>query len=145
MDTTLIRCENCGAANRIKINRKEKNPKCGKCKTALSIIKNPVDVTTASFKNEVISWPGFVLVDFWSPTCGHCMTLMPVLDDIAAERAGVLKVVRINVTTEQQLAAQFDIRGVPALFLFKGGKKINDLSGALPKPQLDSWLNSQIR
>lgn len=145
MDSALIKCNNCGAANRIILKRLEAHPKCGKCKSSISVEKSPIDVTTSSFKNEVLSWPGYVLIDFWSPTCGHCLTLMPVFDDIASERAGALKIVRVNVATEQKIAAQFDIRGVPALFLYKGGKKVNDLSGALPKAQLDSWLNSQLR
>jgi thioredoxin-like negative regulator of GroEL len=68
----------------------------------------------------------------------------PLLTQIAAEKAGMLKVVNINTQTEQLLAGQFGIRGVPTLILYKGGKKLRELSGAMPKEQLEAWIGDAL-
>jgi thioredoxin-like negative regulator of GroEL len=67
-----------------------------------------------------------------------------VLDQIAAEKAGFIKIAKVNTQTDQHLAYQFGIRGVPTLILYYGGKKINEISGALPKHQLEAWIHSSL-
>jgi thioredoxin 1 len=67
-----------------------------------------------------------------------------VLDEIAAEMAGIVKIARINAMTEQELARRFDIRGVPALYLYRGGSRIKDVAGAMPKAQLMEWIRSSV-
>jgi thioredoxin-like negative regulator of GroEL len=67
-----------------------------------------------------------------------------VLDQIAAEKAGIIKITKVNTQVDQHLAYQFGIRGVPTLILYQGGKKINEISGAMPKQQLEAWINSSI-
>ncbi|UCF87610.1 MAG: thioredoxin fold domain-containing protein [Nitrospiraceae bacterium] len=144
METVLLRCQSCGTVNRVAGGKLSLKPKCGRCKTVIDYPNRPVDVTASSFHHEVLSCPGAVLVDFWSPSCGHCQRLNPLLDQIAAEKAGMLKVVKINTQTEQFLAGQFGIRGVPTLILYKGGKKLRELPGALPKEQLDAWIGGSL-
>jgi thioredoxin 2 len=144
MESVLLRCQSCGAVNRVLKDKLSSVPKCGRCKKPLDYPHEPIDITTGSFKKEVLSSPGVVLVDFWSPTCGHCQRLNPVLDQIAAEKAGAIKIAKVNTKTDQHLAFQFGIRGVPTLILYKNGKKINEISGALPKHQLEAWINSSL-
>ena len=140
MNTILLRCRSCGTKNRVKVEKLRHRPACGKCKAPLSMPDCPVDAGASTFQDEVVNWPGAVLVDFWSPSCGHCVKLNPVLDQIAREKTGRLKVVKVNVQAEQHLAFQFDVRGVPFMVLYRDGKKAAELPGALPKAQLESWL-----
>lgn len=144
MDSVHLKCQECKAVNKIIKDKLKANPKCGKCKALITYPHKPVNITSGSFQNDVLSDPGLVLLDFWSPSCGHCVRLNPVLDEIAAENAGVLKIVKINVQEDQHLATQFGVQGIPALFLFNNGKKINNTSGGQPKDTLLSWIFSSV-
>lgn len=99
-------------------------------------------MTSGTFQDEVISHPGVVLVEFWSPSCGHCRTLHPVLEQIAEENAGVLKIATVNTGEETMLSTRFNIRGVPTFMLYRGGKKIQEMIGAMPKQQIEAWIRS---
>jgi len=120
------------------------HPKCGKCKNFLELRRTPIDVTLANFDREALSWPGAVLVEFWSPRCGHCMRISPVIDEIARERAGSLKVVKVNVDSEPVLGGRFGIRGTPTFILYRHGNRISDISGATPKEQLEAWIDASL-
>lgn len=144
MDTVLLNCRKCGAVNRVKKDKLRSVVKCGKCAASIDIPDRPVDATTASFTDEVLNFPGAVLVDFWSPGCGYCLRMNPALEEIASEYTGSLKIVKVNVQDEQSLAAEFAIRGVPALHLYNNGRRINELAGALPKQQLETWIRSNL-
>ena len=89
--------------------------------------------------------PGFVLVFFWAPWCAHCMGLFPIIRDFARQRAGVVKVATINTEQEQGLARSFVVMSVPRLTLFKHGRLLNELNGAVSSRQLDEWADYQIR
>jgi thioredoxin 2 len=143
-ETVLLRCPKCEALNRVKKSKLQDKPVCGSCKAELEFPNLPVQTDQARFYEEVLSWPGTVLVDFWSPTCGHCIRLNPVLDEIARENAGALKVVKVNVQNAPQLAAQFNVRGVPTLMVFQKGQKKNQIAGALQKHQIIQWIESSI-
>ena len=138
--TTILRCGKCQTLNRVQLEKLADRPKCGSCSSVITIPRSPMDATKDSFQNEVLRWPGSVLVVFWGPWCSHCRALFPVLDRIAAEKAGLLKIVKINVHSEQTLAAQFNILGVPSLFLYRNGARLRDISGALSYVQLLQWL-----
>ena len=99
-------------------------PKCGKCKTPLDVPRRPIDVTVADFDQEVLAWPGLVLLEFWTPWCGHCRMMAPVLDELAGERAGLLKVVKVNVDNEPSLGARFGIQATPNFSALPERKKI---------------------
>jgi len=143
-ESVLLRCGQCGAVNRVPSLRIAENPKCGRCRRYLEYARTPVDITTADFQREVVEWPGDVLVEFWSPRCGHCRTMIPIIDALAGERAGLLKVVRVNIDYEQPLAARFGIRATPSFFLYRQGNKLSDISGAIPKVQLEAWIDSSL-
>jgi thioredoxin-like negative regulator of GroEL len=120
------------------------HPKCGKCKVFLEFPKKPVEVTALNFDEEVLKWPGMVLVEFWSPRCGICLAIAPTIERLAQQKAGIAKVAMIDVEREMLLANRFDIRSTPVFFVFRNGTKIKDLYGALPRLQLEAWLVSAL-
>ena len=140
MDKVLVRCLKCDSINRVLHSKISQKTVCGNCKKELAFISAPVDVTASAFQKEVIKWPGVVLVDFWSITCGHCMKLNPILEEIAYAFRGVVKVVKVNAQTEQHLAMQFDIRSVPTLILYRYGVRLETTAGAMNKKQLEGWI-----
>jgi thioredoxin 2 len=140
----LLRCNSCGAVNRIPEDRIHDRPRCGKCKKPLEYIRFPVEGTAANFNREALQWPGAVLIEFWSPRCGHCLRVAPVLDEIARERSGRLKIVKVNIENEPSLGSRFQIRGTPAFLLFRNGIKLANTAGALPKVQLEAWIDSAL-
>lgn len=142
--TVYLRCSGCGVVNRLPGSRLMEHPRCGKCGNFLELRRTPVDATSANFDREALSWPGAVLVEFWSPRCGHCMRISPVIDEIARERAGSLKVVKVNVDNEPVLGGRFGIRGTPTFILYRHGNRISDISGAPPKDQLEAWIDASL-
>ena len=100
-----------------------------------------MNVNEATFAAEVEQAEGMVLVDFWAEWCGPCHMLSPVLAQIGAERAGTLKVVKVNADENQRVSMQFGIRSLPTMLLFKGGKPVAQLVGAVPKGRVEAWLD----
>jgi thioredoxin 2 len=139
-----LRCDNCGAVNKLPESRLLEHPKCGKCRSILELRRMPFDVTSGNFDRETLSWPGAVLVEFWSPRCGHCLKIAPVIDEIAREKAGILKVVKVNVDNEPALGARFGIRGTPLFILYRHGNKVGDIPGAPPEDQLKAWIDASL-
>jgi thioredoxin 1 len=95
-----------------------------------------VHVTDASFDQEVLKSPEPVLIDFWAPWCGPCRAIAPIVDDLANEYAGRLKVVKINVDDNPQTPARYGVRGIPNLLIIKGGQVKEQIVGAVPKGHL---------
>ena len=98
-----------------------------------------ININQANFQQEVINSDRPVLVDFWASWCGPCKMLSPIIDEIAAERSDI-KVCKINVDEQPELAGQFQIMSIPTLIVFKNGKVFNQTSGARPKNQILSML-----
>ena len=94
-----------------------------------------IHVTKENFQQEVLQSEKPVLLDFWATWCGPCRMVGPILDEIAAERADI-KVCKVNVDEENELAAQYGIMSIPTLMVFKGGEKTNQALGAMPKQQI---------
>jgi thioredoxin 1 len=101
-------------------------------------------VTDDTFEPEVLKADTAVLVDYWAEWCGPCKSIAPILDEIAKEYEGRLKVAKINVDENQQTPAKFGIRGIPTLMLFKNGNVEATRVGALSKSQLTAFLDSNI-
>lgn len=96
----------------------------------------PIIVTDANFQSEVIESNIPVLVDFWAIWCGPCKMIAPVIDEIAKEYDGKLKVVKVDVDANQRISTQYGIRSIPTLMLFKGGKVVEQIIGAVSKRYL---------
>jgi len=101
-------------------------------------------VTDATFKNEVLDSDTPVLVDYWAEWCGPCKMISPILDEVAKEYAGKVKVVKINIDNNAKTPSDFGIRGIPTLMLFKGGNPEATKVGALTKSQLTAFIDSNL-
>ena len=101
-------------------------------------------VTDDSFPTEVLQAPTAVLVDFWAPWCGPCRAIAPVVEELAREYDGRLKVVKINVDDNARTPAQFGVRGIPNLILFKGGQVQEQIVGAVPKAHLVKAIDKVV-
>jgi thioredoxin 1 len=102
------------------------------------------DISADDFDQQVLQAEGPVLVDFWAPWCAHCRALAPVVDELAAQYSGKLKVVKVNTDDYQDLAARFGIRGIPTLIIFKGGEPVDRIVGVQPKAALVDKLDKAI-
>jgi thioredoxin len=142
----LVRCPACGATNRVPQDRVAQGlaPICGRCKTQLPLSARPVTVTDASFAADVERSPLPVLVDAWAPWCGPCRTLAPAIDALAAEMAGQVRVAKLNVDDNPQTAARFNLRSIPTLLVFKGGREVDRMVGVQPKQEIARRLAQAI-
>ena len=105
---------------------------------------NIVHVTDASFDAEVLNAEVPALVDFWAEWCGPCKMIAPVLDEIAEEYAGKIKVCKVDVDANPEVPPKFGIRGIPTLIMFKGGNAEATKVGALSKTQLTEFVNEAV-
>ena len=103
-----------------------------------------ITLTKTNFETEVLKSDKPVLVDFWAPWCGPCRMLAPILAEIAEEKADTIKVGKVNVDENPELAAQYGISGIPALLLFKAGKIAATSVGFKPKPELEAFIATHV-
>ena len=101
-------------------------------------------ITDESFETDVVKASMPIVVDFWAEWCGPCKQIGPALEELSNEMEGKIKVVKIDVDSNPAAAAELGVRGIPALFLFKGGEVISNKTGAAPKAALKSWIEDAI-
>jgi len=145
-ETTLMRCGHCGADNRVPSAKLAQGlrPRCGRCKAPLGASAGPMTVTDASFLADVERSPLPVLVDAWAPWCGPCRAVAPVIEELAQELAGRVRVAKLNVDENPATAARFDVRSIPTMLVMKGGREIGRIVGAQSKETLRARLESAI-
>nr|AUG32740.1 Thioredoxin [Paulinella longichromatophora] len=107
-------------------------------------MSSAADVTDASFETEILKSDVPVLVDFWAPWCGPCRMLAPIVDEIAKEFAGKLKVFKLNTDENPSIASQYGIRSIPTLMIFSDGQKVDTVVGAVPKATLSVTIEKHI-
>jgi len=105
---------------------------------------NVSEISDADFETEVLKSSIPVLVDFWAPWCGPCKSIAPVLEEIAKDFAGKLKVAKVNVDENPKTPTNYNVRGIPNLVFFKGGKVVEQIIGAVPKDQLLAAINKLL-
>lgn len=142
MSTLTTRCPHCQAMNRIPTERINDVATCGVCKDKL-LDGKPIEGTTENFL-PLIQGDKPVVVDFWAPWCNPCVGFAPIFEDVAAERSGDTRFVKIDTEAQQALAAQYRIRSIPTMMVFKNGQMVDTINGALPKGQFDQWLNQAL-
>jgi len=141
-ETQLIRCSSCGATNRVPMDkvRSGLRPVCGRCKAPVPVSAGPVDrapvtVTDATFATEVEHAPLPVVLDLWAAWCGPCQKVGPVIDALASEMAGRVRFGKLNIDENPATASRFNVRSIPTLLVFKGGKEVDRIVGAQPKSE----------
>jgi thioredoxin 2 len=138
-DSLMIRCTRCGATNRVPVEKLEqkRQPVCGRCKAALPAADNkPVAVTDATFSAEVERSPLPVLLDLWAPWCAPCRMVAPVLEELANEMAGRVRVTKVNVDENPATASRFQVRSIPTLLVLKRGEELERIVGVQPKQEI---------
>lgn len=146
MENLILACSKCGARNRIPALKQHQGPRCGKCGEPLPLQGHGavIELGDSSLDSFLQNSRVPVLVDFFSPTCGPCRTLAPVLDDLAKDFGGKLAIIKVDTSRNPGSSAHFRIRGVPTLIFFRNGKKVDELVG-LPEPRvLREKLNSVV-
>ena len=143
----IISCPNCGTKNRVDAEAaREMQPVCGKCGAALDATaaasdSKPITVTDATFAREVLGARGVpILVDYWAEWCGPCRMVAPVLDELAAESNGRYRIAKLNIDENPMTAAQYNIRSIPTMLVFRDGAVIDRIVGAQPKQAIAARL-----
>jgi len=145
-DTVLVSCPQCQTQNRIPVEKIGQQAKCGKCGAAFpaNVSASPVHVTDQTFQQEILNAALPVVLDFWAPWCGPCRMIAPVLEELAKEYAGKVKIAKINTDENQQTAAKYQIQGIPTLLFIKNGQIVDQIVGAAPKPMLKTKIQALL-
>jgi thioredoxin 2 len=126
-----VRCQFCATWNRVDAERASDRPKCGKCGKPM-LIDRPIPLNDETFGRTIAESDIPVMVDFYADWCGPCKVMAPAVDQLAAEKQGKLLVAKLDTDRSPKTAQSFDIRGIPTVIVFQGGKEARRASGAMP-------------
>lgn len=146
MEGQVVRCAQCGQANRIPPVGSGQQAVCGKCKASLTASGtngsgHPTTLTDANFAGTIRN--GSYVVDFWAAWCGPCRMIGPIIDQLAAERTDVA-FGKLNVDENPRTASQFGVQGIPLLIFFRNGTEAGRVVGAVPRPQIESAIQRYL-
>ncbi|AZO41795.1 thioredoxin TrxC [Mesorhizobium sp. M7D.F.Ca.US.005.01.1.1] len=139
----LVVCSKCGGVNRLPPARNAREAKCGKCGIRL-FSGHPEDVDAATFDHQIARSSLPVVVDIWAPWCGPCKMMAPAYEAAANELEPHVRLIKLNSDSEQAIAARLDIRGIPTMILFHGGREIARTSGAMTAGQIVRWVRDRL-
>jgi thioredoxin 2 len=134
-----IVCPNCGAVNRIPREKRASAAKCGKCHKAL-FVGHPMPATAQNFAKQIQANDIPVVVDFWAEWCGPCKAMAPAFEKVAAEFEPEMRFLKVDTGAERSLAAQYNIRSIPTLMIFRRGAIVAQQAGAMDSGSLRNWL-----
>lgn len=138
----FITCPHCHRKNRLPSARVTEGGTCGVCKESLFVGK-PVEVNEHDFTQH-LGGDLPIVVDFWAPWCGPCRQFAPVFEAAAADLEPKTRLIKVNTEANPVLAQRYGIRSIPTLMMFKKGKEIGRVSGALPPQQLTRWITQHL-
>jgi thioredoxin 2 len=140
MSSSISSCAACGTRNRVP-NDSGGRPRCSACHADLPWL---ADVGAGEFERVVSTSTMPVLVDLWAPWCGPCRAVAPALESLATQRAGSLRVVKVNVDEAPQVSAQLGVQGIPTMVLFRDGAEVARQVGALPGDAIRRWVDDSL-
>jgi len=139
MDSVTFRCHSCGTLNRAPAARSGQTAKCGQCGEHTKVPEvsaGALTVSDATFDSVIKEADRTALVEFWSPTCGHCVRMGPVLDGLARELSGRVRVAKLDITNNPRTASLYEIRSTPAFVVFRGGREAARFVGAMSREEM---------
>ena len=136
-------CPHCNATNRVPSDKLQAEINCGKCHAAL-LQAHPDNLGEAAFNAQLAKSDLPLVVDFWAPWCGPCRAMAPAYEKVSHDLHGKARFVKVNTEDEQGLAAKYNIRSIPTLAVFAGGREIARQPGAMSAPDLARWVSAAL-
>ena len=147
-DTTVTKmhlvCPHCNATNRVPSDKLQAELNCGKCQAPL-LTAHPDNLGEAAFNAQLSKSELPMVVDFWAPWCGLCRMMAPAYEKVSQDMQGKARFVKVNTEDEQGLAAKYNIRSIPTLAVFAGGREIARQPGAMSAPDLARWVSAALQ
>jgi len=142
----IVACASCGQKNRVAFERLADEVRCGQCKQSIEPPSTPVEIHSAADFDRLVARSSIpVVVDYWAPWCGPCRMVAPELQKVAARQKGRAIVVKVNTDELPDLGQRFNIRSIPTLAVFAGGKEVTRSAGARPAEEIESLIAGAAR